>query len=270
MIAKAPVLERAMRRDHIIVIIGLVSVCGASWLYILAGAGIDMEARSSGAAMISMALDRTPAYFALMFAMWWVMMVAMMLPSAAPMVLFFATINRKSHDRGQDYVPTAIFAAGYLVAWGGFSLLAVILQWGLDRWVLLSPMMATSSADLGGALLIGAGIYQLTPLKHACLRHCRSPFELIAHRWRTGAGGAFRMGIEYGLFCLGCCWVLMALLFYGGVMNLWWIAGLALYVLIEKLTPAGHRLGRFTGALLIIWGGLVLAGALAGNLSGSG
>ncbi|MFP6746735.1 MAG: DUF2182 domain-containing protein [Alphaproteobacteria bacterium] len=203
----------------------------------------------------------TPGYFALMLAMWWVMMVAMMLPSAAPLVLLFAAVNRKSRLGGRPYVPTGVFAAGYLVAWGGFSLLAVLGQWGLERLALLSPMMQTTSLYLGAALLVGAGVYQLTPLKQACLRHCRSPLAFIAHHWRQGGGGAFRMGLEHGLFCLGCCWVLMALLFYGGVMNLWWVAGLALYILIEKLAPGGPRLGRYTGGLLILWGLWVLAGA---------
>ena len=260
---RTTLFEQAVRRDHMIVLTGLVSVCGAAWLYIIGGAGMEMGATPSGSQIISQAQDWTPAYLGLMFAMWWVMMIAMMLPGAAPMVLFFGTINRRGRDLGQSYVPTYIFAAGYLVAWGGFSLVAVFLQWGLDRVTLLSPMMQMSSIYLGGAILIGAGLYQLTPLKHACLRNCRSPFNMIAHSWREGAFGAFRMGIEQGLFCLGCCWVLMALLFYGGVMNLWWITGLAIYVLIEKLAPAGHGLGKFTGALLIVWGGLVIAGAIA-------
>ena len=153
-------------------------------------------------------------------------------------------------------------ATGYLLAWGGFSLVAVFLQWGLERLVLLSAMMQTTSLYLGATLLIGAGIYQLTPLKHACLRRCRSPFGFIAQHWRQGSGGAMRMGFEHGLFCLGCCWVLMVLLFYGGVMNLWWIVGLALYVMIEKLAPAGPRIGRYTGSLLILWGAWVLVGSV--------
>jgi|APSaa5957512535_1039671.scaffolds.fasta_scaffold16075_5 predicted metal-binding membrane protein len=262
---KTSLFEQAVRRDHLVVLTGLISVCGAAWLYIFAGAGMEMGTTPSGSPTVNSTRDWTPAYLGLMFAMWWVMMIAMMLPGAAPMVLFFATINRKSGEQGRGHVPTYIFAAGYLVAWGGFSLGAVFLQWGLDSVTLLSPMMQTSSIYLGGALLIGGGLYQLTPLKHACLRNCRSPFNMIAHSWREGAFGAFRMGIEQGLFCLGCCWVLMALLFYGGVMNLWWITGLAIYVLIEKLAPAGHALGRYTGALLIVWGGWVIAGAIAAN-----
>jgi len=264
--AESPGLELVLRRDRYIVIGGLVFVSLASWLYILTGAGMDtgeMSSISSGAVM-TMKLTWTPSYFALMLAMWCVMMVAMMLPSAAPTVLLFATINRKSQQQGRPYVPTGFFAAGYLVAWGGFSLVAVFLQWGLEQLALLSPMMQTTSSYLGATLFLAAGVYQLTPLKQACLRRCRSPLDFIAHHWRQGTGGAFRMGLEHGLFCLGCCWVLMALLFYGGVMNLWWITGLALYILIEKLALPGAHLSRFTGGLLILWGAGVLWGATGG------
>jgi predicted metal-binding membrane protein len=200
----------------------------------------------------------TPGYAGLMFFMWWIMMMAMMLPSAAPMILLFAVINRKQRDKGAPYVPTGIFAAGYLLVWGAFSLVAVSAQWALERSGLLSPAMASTSVLLGAGLLIAAGAYQLTPLKHACLRHCRSPFAFITMHWRLGDLGALRMGIEYGAFCAGCCWFLMALLFYGGIMNLYWIVGLALYVLLEKTIPAGHWLGRIAGVLLIAWGGALM------------
>ena len=263
------VLERVIKRDRVIVIAGLATVSIASWLYILAGAGMDIGAMtlSSGSGAGSgtatgTVMDTAPAwppsYFVLMLVMWWVMMVAMMLPGAAPMILLFAAVNRKSRAQGRTYVSSSVFGAGYLLAWGGFSVAATTLQWKLEQMALLSPMMMTGSAFLGGALLIGAGIYQLTPLKQACLRHCRSPFDFITHHWRRGTFGAFRMGLEHGLFCLGCCWVLMVLLFYGGVMNLWWIAGLALYILIEKIIPVGLWVGRFAGLLLIVWGGWVL------------
>jgi predicted metal-binding membrane protein len=200
----------------------------------------------------------TPGYAVLLFFMWWIMMMAMMLPSAAPMILLFAVINRKQRDKGAPYVPTGIFAAGYLLVWGAFSLVAVSAQWGLERSGLLSSAMASTSVLLGAGLLIAAGVYQLTPLKHACLRHCRSPFAFITLHWRLGDLGALRMGIEHGAFCTGCCWFLMALLFYGGIMNLYWIVGLALYVLLEKTIPAGHWLGRIAGVLLIAWGGALM------------
>lgn len=262
----SPVLERILKRDRQIVIGGLVFVSLASWLYILTGAGMDTGEMTpmSGGAMLMMKLAWTPAYFALMLVMWWVMMVAMMLPSAAPMVLLFATVNRKSRQHGRPFTPTSFFATGYLIAWGGFSLFVVLLQWGLERLTLLSLMMQTTSLYLGAGLLIAAGVYQLTPLKQACLRHCQSPLQFIAYHWRPGSRGALLMGLEHGFFCLGCCWVLMLLLFYGGVMNLWWITGLALYVLIEKLALAGPHLGRYTGGLLIAWGVWVLVGSAVG------
>lgn len=244
-------LEALLKRDRAVVIIGLIAVSGLSWLYILAGAGMG---GMNGAGIMAVPASWTAGYAVLMLAMWWVMMVAMMLPSAAPMVLLFAAITRKDRTRGGIHIPTWVFGAGYLAAWGGFCLGAVALQWGMERLMLLSPMMATNSVALGGALLIAAGIYQLTPLKYACLRHCRSPVAYLAYSWRPGRSGAFTMGLRHGIFCLGCCWVLMALLFYGGVMNLWWIGGLTIYVLTEKLAPAGPIIGRFTGLLLIFWG----------------
>ncbi len=208
--------------------------------------------------MMAMRMVWTPGYFLLMFIMWWVMMVAMMLPAAAPMILMFATVNRKNRERGDAAVPTGIFAASYILTWGVFSFLATMLQWSLEAASLLSPMMESASIPFGAALLIGAGIYQMTPLKYACLRHCRSPLHYLAHKWRSGTGGAIRMGLEHGSFCLGCCWVLMGLLFYGGVMNIGWIAGLTLYVIVEKVAPYGHWISRCSGVILIAWGAAVL------------
>ena len=204
----------------------------------------------------------TPGYAVLMFCMWWNMMVAMMLPSAAPMILLFATVNRRQRDTGHPYVPTSIFALGYLAVWAGFSLVAVALQWGFERTALLSPMLAATNVIFGGVLLLAAGAYQLTPMKQACLRHCRSPLAFLGTHWRRGAQGALRMGIEHGAYCVGCCWFLMGLLFFGGVMNLYWIVGLALFVLFEKTFPAGHWLGYATGVVLSVWGVSMLALAL--------
>ena len=247
MTAAAPALERALRRDRVLVAAGLVAVVAAAWGYTLAGAGMAMDVPSAANA----------ATLSLTFAMWWVMMAAMMLPAAAPTILLFAAVNRKSGERGHPVVPTGMFAAGYILAWGGFSAAATVAQAGLEQSGLLTPMLSSAGAYLGAALLIGAGVYQLTPLKDACLRHCRAPHDFIARRWRRGGAGALRMGLEHGAFCLGCCWVLMGLLFYGGVMSPLWIAGLALYVLVEKLAPAGHWIGRFAGLGLIAWGAAV-------------
>lgn len=269
--ASSTALEAVLKRDRVIVIAGLVGVIVLAWIYILVGAGMGMSAfemtamSGSDGAMGMMTMKPelwTPGYALLMFFMWWIMMVAMMLPSAAPMILLFATVNRKQKEKGHPFAPTGIFALGYVAVWGGFSLVAAGLQWGLERTDLLSSMMASTSLVLGGVLLVAAGVWQLTPLKYACLKHCRSPFEFLAHHWRKGRWGAFRMGLEHGAFCLGCCWFLMGLLFYGGVMNLYWIVGLAVYVLLEKLAPAGHWLGYLAGGGLIAWGVVLLYSAI--------
>lgn len=248
MSANAPALYRVLGRDRRIVIGGLLAAIALSWSYLLTGAGMPMLAPAVW----------TPAYFALMLVMWWVMMAAMMLPSAAPTILLFAALSQKSAERGDPIVSTGIFATAYIIVWGGFSLLATFAQMQLDDLTLLSPMMNSASVPLGAALLIAAGVYQMTPLKYACLRHCRAPIDFFARRWRRGAKGALLMGLEHGAFCLGCCWVIMALLFYAGVMNLLWVAGLALYVLLEKLAPAGQLVSRCAGVVLILWGTALL------------
>ncbi|GMQ95834.1 MAG: DUF2182 domain-containing protein [Gammaproteobacteria bacterium] len=248
MSANAPALQRALGRDRQIVIGGLLAAIALAWAYLLAGAGMQMPAPTAW----------TPTYFALILLMWWVMMAAMMLPSAAPTILLFAALSRKSAERGDPTVSTGVFASTYIVVWGGLSLLATSIQMQLDQLTLLSPMMKSASVPLGAALLIAAGVYQMTPLKYACLRHCRTPIDFFARRWRRGTKGAFLMGLEHGAFCLGCCWVMMGLLFYAGVMNLLWVAGLAVYVLLEKLAPAGQRISRFAGIALILWGVAVL------------
>ena len=263
------VLERVLRRDRLILVTALAAVTAIAWIWVVVGAGTGMSTigmtRRSGMPDISgMMMERatwTFGYAGLMFAMWWVMMVAMMLPSATPMLLLFARINRKERAGDRPYVPTGIFAAGYLVAWGGFSALATALQWLLERLGLLSPMMVATSYWLGGAILVLAGLWQLTPIKGVCLRHCRSPLSFLVQSWRPGRLGAFRMGLEHGAYCLGCCWFLMGLLFFGGIMNLFWIAGLAAYVLLEKTIPLGNWFGRITGIAATACGVLMLVSA---------
>jgi predicted metal-binding membrane protein len=203
----------------------------------------------------------TPGYALLMFWMWWLMMIAMMLPSAAPMVLLHATVTRKGlPDAHPDASPPRIHSAstaflfGYLGMWAAFSVVAVAAQWALERANLLSEMMMPTNKILGASLLLAAGVWQLTPFKTACLRHCRAPLQFLSENWRAGVKGALNMGLKHGAFCLGCCWFLMALLFFGGVMNLVWIIGLAAFVLLEKVVPAGVAFGRITGVLLIAWG----------------
>ena len=259
-------LEAVLRRDRQSVIAGLALVIALSWTWLLLGAGTGMSAVDMlfGSGSDSMARMMTPTawtlgYAVVMFTMWWVMMTAMMLPSAAPILLLFARINRKEKAVGRPFIPTGIFAAGYLVAWGGFSALATALQWALERLDLLSPMMVSTSYWLGGAILLAAGLWQLTPIKGMCLRHCRSPIGFLVQSWRPGHGGALWMGLEHGSFCLGCCWFLMGLLFFGGIMNLFWIIGLAVFVLAEKTVPIGSWVGRMVGVGVTVWGILLLA-----------
>ncbi len=201
-----------------------------------------------------------PLDLVLLFVMWAVMMVAMMVPSAAPLILLFAAVNRRRCQETDPVVPTAVFVLGYLVAWTGYSILATLAQWGLHSGALLSPMMASASPVLGGLILVAAGIFQWTPLKHACLKHCRSPIGFLTAEWREGNAGALRMGLHHGAYCVGCCWLLMALLFVVGVMNVAWIAVLSVFVLLEKIVPRGVVLSRATGIVLIVWGVAVLGG----------
>lgn len=258
-------LEAAIARDRRLVVATILGLTALSWAYLVWMAG-DMAGDTTGGmgSGMPMAMSMgpavwTPVYAVLMLAMWVVMMAGMMLPSALPMILTFATIGRRRRDRDQPHVATAVFVCGYLIAWGGFSVGAVAAQWGLEQAALLSPMMVSTSPVFGGLLLIAAGIYQLTPLKHACLRHCRSPVDFVLNRWRDGAAGALRMGAEHGLYCLGCCWVAMALLFVFGVMNLLWVAALAILVLMEKVVPGGHRIAQGAGIFMVAGGVWMLA-----------
>jgi len=181
-------------------------------------------------------------------------MAGMMLPSAAPMFLLYAAAMRHGTDPAAGRWRVYAFAAGYVLIWSAFSVGATILQWLLTHLLLLTPMMEIATPRGGGAVLIGAGIYQWSGLKHVCLRACQSPIGFLTSRWRGGAAGALRMGIEHGLSCVGCCWALMLLLFVGGVMNLWVIGALTVFVLIEKLAPFGARGARAVGTLLAIAG----------------
>lgn len=246
------ILEAAARHDRPVIAGTLGFVSLLAWAWLLTGGGMDMP--SSMDMNMVMPKDWTPLYALVVLVMWWVMMIAMMLPSAAPMILLFSLVNRRSRVLGAPYVPTAVFATGYLVAWGAFSLAATLVQWCLEQAGWLTMGMTSANRWLSGVLLIAAGLYQLTPLKRACLRHCRGPVEFIMRHWRPGYAGALRMGLVHGAYCVGCCWVVMGLLLYGGVMNLYWIVGLAVLVLLEKLLPAGPRFGSISGAGFLVWG----------------
>ena len=255
-------IERALRRDRVLVVSCLLLAVVLSWAWLLAGAGMMQE---MGDMLMPMSSGPwTAGHALLVLVMWAVMMAAMMLPSAAPMILFHAAIARRRSERGESGASAAAsgaFASAYLLVWAAFSLAATGLQFGLERAALLSPMMETTSVALAAAVLIAAGLYQWTPLKQACLRYCRSPLDFVLTQWRPGARGAFLMGLRHGAVCVGCCWVLMLLLFVGGIMNFAWIAGIALFVLVEKLGPASHWISRGTGALLITWGCATLLAA---------
>ena len=255
-----------MRRDRRVTVAGLVLLCLLSWWYLLGGAGTGMSA-------LAMTTWQFPpprysgsgdawswSYALLMLGMWWTMMVAMMIPSAAPTILLYARVHR--HHQPSSRAPHSVmFLSGYLLAWLLFSIAATLLHAALERSGLVHGMlMWSSSAGLTGALLLLAGAFQLTPLKHVCLLHCRSPAAWLARHWQSGSAGALRMGMRHGLFCVGCCWSLMLLLFAGGVMNLVWIAGLAIIVLLEKLLPRGEWLARGSGLLLLIAGSKLLFG----------
>ena len=248
----ALILERVMRHDRAVVVVGLLLVLVLSWAYLLAGAGTLQD---MGDMLMPMSAGPwTLRQAIIMLVMWAVMMVAMMLPGAAPMILLYAVIARGHYTEGKPASMSGFFAGGYVLVWSAFSVGAVALQFALEKASILSPMMKISGTTLAGAVLIAAGLYQWTPLKQACLKHCRSPLEFVLMRWRDGAGGAFLMGVEHGSYCVGCCWALMLLLFVGGLMNMAWVAGIALFVLLEKIVPGGHWMGRFAGVVLIGWG----------------
>lgn len=242
--------EHVLHSDRALVLTTLGAVVLLSWGYLLLGTGVSVHA---------MALDMTVGswtvtHAAMMLAMWVLMMAAMMLPSAVPMLLLFSAISRKKCPGSEALRRAGAFGVAYVCVWAAFAAAATAMQWKLERLMLLSPGMALESGTIAGLLFAAAGVYQFLPFKRACLRRCRSPLEFLAGHWRPGISGALRMGLQHGAFCLGCCWVLMGLLFVGGLMNLLWIASLTLIVFVEKVAPGGVFAGRMTGLGLIAWG----------------
>jgi predicted metal-binding membrane protein len=243
-VSSAPDLTgRVFRHERAILAVSLAALALLCWWTIAAQAG--MESAGMGA--------MGPMFFTGLVIMWWTMMVAMMLPSATPAILLYARV-RQNHAGGETIAATWMFAGGYVSIWLLFSIGAAIIQ-----AMLSGSAMTFRSPSLASALFIGAGVYQLSPLKSACLKQCRSPAEFLSRHWRPGPGGAVRLGMLHGAWCVGCCWLLMALLFVGGVMNMLWIFGLAVLVGIEKLVPRGEVFGRATGVALIAWGALRMA-----------
>ena len=263
-------LDSILRRDRFILLAGLTGITVVSWGYMV------HEARAMELTGVCQCLGMrmsgpdTNAWSAAtllpLFLMWSEMMVAMMVPTVAPMILTFATVNRRRREQERPFVPTAIFLAGYIAVWTLFSAVIAVVQWVLHGVALLSPMMESRSVWLAGGLLLAAGAFQFTPSKQACLRHCRSPLDFIMDGWREGRAGAFSMGFRHGAYCTGCCWALMALLFVLGVMNVLWIAAITALVLIEKAIPRGEWIGRYAGAGLMLWGIWLLAKAPALSL----
>jgi len=248
-------LEYLLKRDRLIIISGLFFITLLSWLYIVylynQMVYMDMDA-------LFFAMPMTPKWastdFILLFLMWLVMMIAMMTPSVAPLILTFAKINRQRRQQDRPFVNTAYLIAGYFLVWAGFSVSATALQWLLQQIALLNPEMKTTSKILGSIILIATGIFQFTPIKQTCLKYCRTPLGFVLQHWKEGKLSALLMGIENGFYCLGCCWLLMALLFVVGIMNLLWIALIAVFVLVEKITPNIKWIPYIAGVVLIAYG----------------
>ena len=253
------------RRDRVVISSCIVLLAALAWAYLFhldrqMSAAMEYDRKMADMGMaVDMPWTAADVFFTL--AMWTVMMAGMMTASAAPVVLLFAGMHR---GRGGARWPLVVFVfgTGYLIVWTAFSAGAALAQWGLHRAAMLSPAMATSSARLGGTILVAAGVYQLTSLKGACLTHCRSPLGFLMSHWRDGAAGALRMGIAHGTYCLGCCWALMCVLFVVGVMNLVWVAAMTIFVLVEKIGPGGAFVARVAGVAMMAAGMLVWAGRL--------
>lgn len=245
------------RRDRLLIVIALIGTTALAWVYLIIES-VGMTAPSTE--MVRLRSWETTD-FALIFLMWAIMMIGMMIPSATPTTMMYAGIARKAERQGAVVAPTMVFVSGYVALWTLFSALATMAQWGLDQAALLSPMMVMTSPMIGATLLVAAGVYQASPIKLVCLEHCRSPAHFLSRHWRPGITGAFRMGLEHGVFCLGCCWVLMGLLFVGGVMNLLWIAAIATFVLAEKIIPVRDvkTASRLSGAAMALLGLALLA-----------
>lgn len=256
-------LETALRNDRLIVLAALVGMSLLAWAYMLHEARTFEQTQVCRCFGMAMSGPDTKAWsvttIAPLFLMWAEMMVAMMIPSAAPMILIFARVTRERREQAQPFVPASLFLLGYLLVWSAFSLFAALAQWALHGVALLSPTMTSSSPLLGGALLISAGLFQWTPWKRACLSHCRSPLNFLLTEWREGKAGALAMGSRHGAYCTACCWLLMLLLFVAGVMNMLWVAAITLLVLLERILPRGLRLNSVTGIILVAWGMWMMA-----------
>ena len=249
------------RRDRILIASCIVLVCVIAWAYLVYLHRQMSSGAADGKSMMAMGMRMDAPWGAgdvfLTIAMWAVMMVGMMSPSAAPVLLLFAATHARRSERNAP-VTVSMFALGYITVWVAFSVCATLAQWALHNAALLSPTMAVASPRVAGALLVAAGAYQLTPLKRACLTHCQTPLGFLMSHWRDGAAGAFQMGLSHGMYCVGCCWVLMGVLFAVGVMNLAWVGVLTALILLEKTDERGARVARIGGVILVGLGILFL------------
>ena len=247
-------------KDKSIVYIGVIAIMLVSWLYLL-----NIVEQHSRMDMTMMTMPQNvSAYghavhtFLVLFLMWSVMMTAMMLPSILPATMVFTAFNQRKKAQAQPYVRTYIFVGGYLLTWIACSLLFALAQSGLSTAGVLDGAMKTNNPLLSGSILLIAGIYQWTPLKDVCLKHCRTPLGFFIARWREGYWGAIYMGWRYGLFCVGCCWALMAIMFSVGTMNVLWMVALSIFVLCEKVFPANMLVRNSAGILLVCWGSYLI------------
>lgn len=238
-------LEKILKNDRLIIIAGIAVVSLISWTY-MAKMTVTTGSLISVHAAHAWQINDLVSHFM----MWLVMMVAMMLPTAGPMVLTFAFISRDRRQNQQPYVKTSIFVMGYLIVSVGYSLLVTLLQWWLHHHALLTSIGASNSNLFTGALLVAAGVFQWSKIKQACLRFCRNPFNFLMVNWKGGIPGAWHMGIKHGLLCAGCCWALMLLMFVGGVMNLLWMIVITTIILIEKVAPRGDIFAKAAGVAL--------------------
>ena len=247
-------LELVLSRDRALVACGLIGLSLLAWAYTAYLATSPAHSFVAGSVAHPQMRAWSAGDLLFLFVMWTVMMVAMMVPSASQMILTLAKINRKQNAEREPFSPTAAFLLGYLFVWTGFSVLGTLAQWGLHHAALVSAAGVSTNAIFGGLVLVAAGLFQWSRLKYACLTHCRSPLAFFMTSWRQGKSGALVMGLEHGAFCVGCCWALMALMFVAGVMNLLWLAAIAGFVLVEKLTPSGPKIGRWAGVAFVGWG----------------
>ena len=260
-------LEAILRRERAVVAAGLAALVALAWIFVWHGAGMGMSALDMTRATLfphreaEIPGEMDGEILVVVF-MWWTMMIAMMTPSAAPLVLLYMRVaHHREGERaaGTAIAPAAFLAAGYLLAWLLFSVAAAVAQEMLQPAGLISGMMLWSkTAAMSATILALAGLYQLTPLKRSCLAKCRAPAQFLAQNWRPGRIGAISLGMRHGAYCVGCCWILMALLFVGGVMNLVWIAALTVLVFAEKLAPWGETISKATGAVLLLWAAATL------------